>query len=931
MTRTTGRVRAPLVDGRIVTIRPVDAHDEPALRELHGNLSDTSRYLRFFTFGRTTADAFVHQLVLAVDQPGQGALVAELDERIIAIASYVALADPTVADVALAVADPLQSRGVGTLLFEHLVSLARSRGVRWFTAEVLSANARMLRVFTDAGLPVRTRHEDGEVRVDIRLDVDDAYLDAVAAREIVADTASLRPLLRPASVAVIGASRRPEAVGHAVLQNLVGGGFTGQVYAVNPHADAVLGVRSYPSVAALPEVPDLAVVCVPARRVPDVAEECGRRGVRALAILSAGVTGQRGLEQRVREAVRDHGMRLVGPNCLGVASRAGGDSLDATFARALPPPGPVGVVTQSGGVGIALLEQLARAGIGVSTFVSTGDKYDVSSNDLLMWWERDPATRLAVLYLESFGNPRKFARVARRLGRTKPVLAVRSGTSDVARRAAASHTAATATPVVTRDALFRQAGVVVVDGITDLVAATAVLACQPLPDGRRIAVVSNAGGAGVLAADACAAAGLELPELAPGTRETLAALVPPTASLANPVDTTAAVPVDAFAACLRAVLADPGIDGMIAISAPTALGDLSAAIPAVAGADKPVLAVRLDQAEAVAVLPVGGVPVAVPPVGGVPVGGPSEAGPPVAGTGAGGVPGVAGSAVAGTAAGGVPSFADPAVAVAAYARAAGYAAWRRAPRGRIVDLSGVDIDSGRRAVVAALARQPDGGWLDPAETGSLLRSFGIPLVTSALAASAGEAVLAAARIGGPVAMKAVVPGLLHKSDEGGVLLGLAGEPAVRDAYAALRERFGATLGGVVVQPMIPAGVETLVGVVSDPTFGPLVVFGAGGVITDLVGDRISRLAPVTDLDAAEMVRGLRSSPLLFGYRGAAPSDHAAVEDVLMRVGQVAESLPEVAELELNPLIVHPEGCIAVDARVKLVPREPADPYLRRLR
>ena len=889
MTHVTSQVRAPLLDGRVVTIRPVDRRDEAVLRTLHADLSDSSRYLRFFTVGRSSADRFVHQLVTSLDQPGHGALVVELDGKAIAVASYAALADPTVADVAFAVADPHQSHGVGTLLFEHLVSLARSRGVRWFTATVLPGNARMLRLFADTGLPVRTRHDNGEVLADIRLDVDDSYLDAVAEREIVADVASLRRLLRPASVAVIGASRRPDAVGNAVLRNLLASGFDGAVYPVNPHATTVLGLTTYASVSDLPEVPDLAVVCVPARRVPEVAEECGQRGIRALAVLSAGITGEHALEQRLRAAARTHGMRMVGPNCLGLATRAGDYTLDVTFGRALPPPGPVGFVTQSGGVGIALLEQLARIGLGVSTFVSTGDKYDVSSNDLLMWWERDQATRLAVLYLESFGNPRKFARIARRLGRTKPVLAVRSGTSDVARRAAASHTAATATPAVTRDALFRQAGVIAVDGLTDLLAAATVLTCQPLPAGERVAVVSNAGGAGVLAADACAEAGLELPTLAPATLRALADLVPPTASCANPVDTTAGVSAETFAACLRAVLADPGVDGVIAISAPTALADLGPSIgDAAAGATKPVLAVRLDQAEAVDL-------VALP--GGVRM----------------------------------PAFADPETAVTAYSRAAHYAAWRRSPRGRIPDLSGVDIDSGRRVVADVLARTPDGGWLDPQETPTLLRSFGIPVVESVVARSEAEAVAAADRLGGPVALKAVVPGLLHKSDLGGVLLGVSGDEAVRRAYRSLQERFGDPLRGVLVQPMVPSGVETLVGVVSDETFGPLVVFGAGGVITDLVGDRASRLAPVTDLDAAEMVRELRSSALLFGYRGAAAADHAAVEDVLLRVGALTEALPEVAELELNPLVVHPSGAVAVDARVRVVPRQPADPFLRRLR
>lgn len=895
MTALTASVRAPLMDGRLVTIRHLALGDEPGVLGLHDGLTETSRYLRFFAPGRRTAQTFVHRLIADVGQPGHGALLAELDGQVIGLASYSAAEDATVADVAFAVADSEQAHGLGTLLCEHLVSLARSRGVRTFTADVLAANARMFHVFQDLGLPVRTHCEDGAVRVEIGLGPDadhleSDYLDATAAREIVADVASLRPLLRPASVVVVGASRRADAVGHAVLRNLLASGFSGPVYAVNPQADSVLGLPCHRSVSDLPEVPELAVVCVPAQRVPAVARECGERGVRALAVLSAGITGEGDLEAELRAVVREHGMRLVGPNCLGVASLSDGYALDATFARRLTKPGPVGVVTQSGGVGIALLEQFDRIGLGISSFVSTGDKYDVSSNDLLMWWDADQGTEAAVLYLESFGNPRKFARVARRLGRTKPVLTVRSGTSDVARRAAASHTAAAATPAVTRDALFRQAGVIAVDGLSELVAATAVLTCQPLPASRRVAVVSNAGGAGVLAADACASSGLVMPDLSAETRAALAALVPSTASLANPVDTTAAVSAATFEQCLRVVLDDPGVDGVIAISAPTALGDLGPAIVAAAAATtKPVIGVRLDQGETLDL---------------------------VSSAGSGGR---------------VPMFADPHAAVAAYASSSAYAQWRQAPRGRIPDLPDVDAARGRRVVADVLAKNPAGGWLDPADADELLDAFGIPAARSEHAATADHAVDAADRLGGPVAMKAVVPGLLHKSDSGGVLLRLGDEDAVRAAFRDMRERFGDTLRHVVIQRMVPAGVETLVGVVSDATFGPLVVFGAGGVVTDLLGDRVSRLAPVSDLDAAQMVRGLKSSPMLFGFRGAPAADTAAAEDVLMRVGRLAETLPEVAELELNPLVVHEHGALAVDVRIKVVPREGGDPYLRRLR
>jgi acyl-CoA synthetase (NDP forming)/GNAT superfamily N-acetyltransferase len=891
MTTTLDGVRALLLDGCPILIRQVRGTDETGLRALHAGLSERSSYLRFFTLGRATGDAFVDRLVATRSLPGQGALVAELDGRIVGVASYSAAADPTEAEVGMAIADELQHRGAGTLLLEHLVALARSRGVRRFTAVVLPDNTLMLKVFRDTGLSLRMHREEGDVHVDADLSGRDEYLDAVTERERIADTASLRALLRPTSVAVVGASRRADAVGNAVLRNVLAGGFAGPVYPVNRRADAVLGVRAYRSVADLPEAPDLAVVCVPAAAVPAVAAECGRRGVHALVVLSSGLTGDPELESGLRRAVAAHGMRLLGPNCLGVVSLGHDVHLDATFARTLPAAGPVGIVAQSGGVGIALLEQLARLGIGVSAMVSTGDKYDVSSNDLLMWWEGDPATRVAVLYLESFGNPRKFSRLAQRLGTTTPVVAVRSGTSAAAQRAARSHTAATATPAVVRDALFRQAGLVAVDDLTLLLGVVAVLTELPLPAGERIAVVSNAGGAGVLAADACARAGLVLTDLSAATRAAVTALLPPTASIANPVDTTAAVPVETFADCLRAVLADDGVDGVIAISTPTALADHAAAIATVgARALKPLIAVRVDQAAAVDVLRDG------------------DAG-----------------------ARGIPSFADPAVAMDAYARAVRYAEWRRTtPRGQVPDLADLDLPGATAVLRRVLERETAGGWLTPVEVTDLLRCAGIPVVESVVATDARDAAAAAARLGTPVAVKAVVPGLLHKSDRGGVILGVDGEGGARAAYATLRERFGPDLTGVTVQPMVAPGVELLVGVVSDPVFGPLVVLGAGGVATDLLADRAYRLAPVTDTDAAAMVRSLRSSPLLFGFRGAEPADHAAVEDVLLRVGRLAETLPEIAELELNPLVVHDKGCVVVDTRVRVLPRQPADPYLRRL-
>ncbi|NUT52168.1 MAG: GNAT family N-acetyltransferase, partial [Saccharothrix sp.] len=459
--------RALLADGSVVVLRELGPADADALLALHRDLPLRDRYLRFFSASPARLDEFVTRLT-SPEEHRYVAIGAFAGDDLVGAANYVRQADAT-AEVALVVAHDRQSHGVGTLMLEHLISLARARGVRRFRADVLTTNSRMLRVFTDLGLVCESTPDSDVVHVDLGLDPDETYpsetyLDAVADRELAADVASLRAVLRPSSVVVVGAGRKRSSVGNAVLHNL--SDFPGAKYAVNPHTDRVLGVASYPSVADLPEAPDLAVVCVPADAVPRVAADCGRRGVRALVVITSGVD-----RDRLLDVVHRHGMRLVGPNCVGVS----GPGLNATFTRGRPTPGDVGLVTQSGGVAIGVLERLRRLGLGTSELVSTGDKYDVSGNDLLLWWERDDRTRAVALYLESFGNPRKFSRLARRVARRKPVLAIRAASSEAGQRAAASHTAATATPAVTRDALFRKAGVTAVDGVTELVEVLAAL------------------------------------------------------------------------------------------------------------------------------------------------------------------------------------------------------------------------------------------------------------------------------------------------------------------------------------------------------------------------------------------------------------------------------------------------------------------------
>lgn len=878
---STAPAYALLADGTMIEIRQAGPPDLAAVRGLHRGISPDSAYLRFFSISPTAADAVADRICREPDDE-HAALLAVLGGEVVGVASYEPTGEAGVAEIAFVVADHMHRRGVATLLLEHLVSVAERRGVGAFRAETLSQNYDMLRVFADAGLAIERHLANGVVEMTIPLAETGRYLDAVAERERLADVASLGRVLRPRSVAVVGASRRRGSVGRAVLHNVRSYGFAGTLVAVNPHARSVEGIACYPSVADLPEAPDLAVVTVPAAAVLDVARQCGRRGAGALLVITSGL--DRAAGAALLDICRRHGMRLVGPNCFGVANTDPEIRLDATFAARHPEPGRAGLVVQSGGVGIALLEHLARLRVGVSSFASVGDKYDISSNDLLMWWEADPGTELVILYVESFGNPRKFSRTARRLGRSKPVLTVLAGRSEAGQQAAASHTAAAATPAATQEALFAQAGIVAARGLGELLDVAALLAHQPVPAGRRVAIVSNAGGAGVLAADACADAGLAVPALGERTRRVLGDLLPHGAVVTNPVDATAGVAAERFRRCVEAVAADPEVDAVVALVVPTAVGDLSPALRD--GLDgKPLAAVVLDQAEHVAV--------------------------------------PAGSRV--------PSYGSPERAVRALALAAGYQRWRDRPQGRVPDLPGIDEDSGCALVRRFLDGRPDGGWLPFPETMEVLARYGIPAARWRWVCDERAADSAAAELGGRVALKAQAAGVVHKTEAGAVELDLRPGEDVRSAYRRLASRFGGRLDGVVVQAMAPGGVEVLVGATQEPVFGPLVVFGVGGVATDVLGDTAARLTPLTDADAADLVRSVRSAPLLMGYRGGPAVDLAALEGVVLRIARLADDLPEVAELDLNPVIARPGGVMVVDARVRVVPRDARDPFLRRLR
>ncbi len=701
-----------------------------------------------------------------------------------------------------------------------------------------------------------------------------------------AAAADVRAVLQPRSIAVIGASRQRRTIGGDLFHNLIEADFAGPVYPVNRSASSVQGARAYGSILDIPDPVDVAVVIVPAAVVAGVARECARKGVRGLVVVSSGFAEVGGAgaarQAELAEVCRAGGMRLIGPNCMGIANTEPGVRMNAQFAPIEPLPGRVGFLSQSGALGLTLIDHANRLGLGLSTFVSVGNQADLSGNDFLAYWEHDEATDVILLYLESLENPREFARIAGRVGRTKPIVVVKSGRSSAGARATSSHTGALlGASDATVDALFRQSGVIRTGTVAELFDVTSLLANQPLPPGRRVAIVTNGGGPGILAADACEAAGLEVAPFPDAVRARLAEWLPSAAGIGNPVDMIASATADDYRRAIELIGDDPAIDALIAIFAPplvTRAEDAARAIrEATAGLNRriPVLAVFMAAGEA-----------------------PAE---------------LVGGAVH------VPSYGYPEDAALALGRALEYAAWRARPQGRIAVPGGIRPEAVQAAIDSIVARGRS-RWLEPGEVRALLESYGLPLVSEAFARTPVEAAAAAGRLGGPVALKGVAPGVVHKSDVAGVRLGL-GSPddveAAAEGMAVAYARAGHAIEGFLVQPMLPPGVEMLVGIVRDPLFGPVVACAAGGTAAELLRDMSVRITPLTDLDAADMIRSLRTFPLLDGYRAAPKADIGALEAILLRVGALADAHSELVEMDLNPVIVLSDRAVIVDARIRI--------------
>jgi acetyl coenzyme A synthetase (ADP forming)-like protein len=885
-------VDVALRDGATVTVRPLVSGDEPELCAFLDGLSIESRWLRFFSAGADLHRAASYMAALEPEQ-GRGLVaVAGEPERIVAHAAYIREAAGR-AEVAFEVADDWQGRGISTVLLAHLSELATADGIDTFTAVVLPENRRMIQVFRDSGFAVEVRSHPGELRVELPATLGDEARARFEERDHNAAAAAVAHVLRPESVAVIGVSTRPGSVGAAVLGNLLTAGYRGRLSVVHPREARIGDVPAYRSIADVPEPVELAVIAVPAAAVVDVARQCGAAGVRALVVLSAGFSevGGRGRDRQAEllSVCRASGMRLVGPNCLGVLNTAADVALNASFAPVAPPAGRVAFASQSGAFGIAAVAEAARRGLGLSSFVSTGNKADLSGNDFLRFWEDDDGTDVIGLYLESFGNPRRFGQIARRVAARTPVIAVKSGRSAAGARAATSHTGALlASSDATVDALFRHAGVIRTGTVGELFDVAALLAAQPLPRGSRVGIVTNAGGPGIACADACEAAGLSVEPLPTKTRRRLARHLPHEATTTNPVDMIASASADDYRNAIEALGEDPSVDAIVVIFIPplvTQASDVAAAVRAACEATrtagKPLLAVWMAQDDA---------------------------------------------ALA-TLADGVPAYGTPEEAVRALAHAVRYAHWQRSASEPAAIPAGIDADAAAAIIAEVLAE--GGGWMVPDRVAELLAAYGVPQVTATVAATPAAVARCSAELGGEVAIKAIAPGLLHKSDVGGVRLGVHGSAAAaratREIAAAVRKA-GHQPVGYLVQSMAAEGVEMLVGVTSDPDWGPVVACAAGGRAVELLGDVQTRLAPLSHGDARDMLHALRTFPLLEGYRGTPRGDVAALEDILVRIAALAAAHPEIAELDCNPVLVGPGGATVVDARVRVAaPRAPR-PY-----
>lgn len=871
-----------LRDGSVLRLRAPVPADEEAIKDFFDRLDPDSRYLRFH--GHVRSDRVAAHYA-AADQVNRVALLAHRGGEIVAVAGYERLRELGAAEVAFAVLASEQGRGLGTRMLEQLAAYAAENGIDRFDASVMAENRRMLGVFSSAGFGVRRETSYGVTELTMDIRPTERLAERIAERDHEATVASLRPLLAPGAVAVVGASNAAGSVGGAIFANLLDAGFAGIATPVNRHARVVHSVRAYPRVSEIPDTPDLAVLAVPATEVLEVARDAAQAGVRGLIVVSAGFA-ERDAEGREREEAlldlaRDHGVRLIGPNSLGVLSTDPAVSLNATLGTLRPKPGRLAISSQSGALGIGLLGQAIGRGLGVASFVTLGNRADVSTNDLLEWWEDDERVAAIVLYMESFGNPRRFSTLSRRVSRRKPVVAVKGQRDGSGAGSDGSVTGRALRGEAVFDALFRQAGVLRVEGAQALFDAAALLERQPLPGGRAIGVVTNSGGLGTLAADACLSRGLTVAQVAPATSQALQRAVPRADRWGNPVDLgISATPADMRAA-VELVLADEAVDAVIVLSV-----DL-------AGVSPDELLDCLEPAAEDGAQP----PRAKPVVASI----------------------VRADGRMAAARGTVPNFRFPEACAAVLSLAADRRDWLSRPLGQPFTLDDVDPEAARARVLTALDGAQD-RWLAKEEVDELLGSYGIPVLRSTRCTTPDEAVAAAQALTGPAVLKAIFPPPASPDDLDAVLLGLEGETALRAGWEALIDRVqrgGREWHGAWVQPLAEAGADVLVGAVNREDLGVVTGVGAGGRNAGLAGDVAFRLAPDTDLDAAEM---LAESPVVAAWLSAdriGPAlDRDALADVMLRLTRLFEDVPELHEGDLNPVRVHAGGALVLGARLR---------------
>jgi acetyl coenzyme A synthetase (ADP forming)-like protein len=886
-----------LRDGSVASVRPARSGDVEAMVTFFQTISLESRWMRFL--GTSLPERVRVQRWCDPDHPNDRLTLLALrlvsgQSRIVAVATYERI-DSEEAEVAFCVDDHYQGRGVGMALLERLCAAAALNGILRFRAICSPENCPMMEVFRNSGFPMAVTAESGQLNITVQLQMDEAGATRVALRERMNTVASLRPMLSPRSVAIIGASRSEDAIGHRIVKFMQKAQYKGHIYPVNPKAGEICSLKSYANLREIPEPVDLAVIAVPRSKVLEVAKDCADAGVRALAVISAGFAetdeSGRQLQAQLLDLVRTSGMRMIGPNCLGLINANANVRLNASFSPIYPVPGRIAMSSQSGALGMGVLGLTRKLGLGISTFVSIGNKADVTSNDLLQYWEQDANTNLILLYLESFGNPRRFSRIARRVSRSKPIVCVKSGRSEAGRRAAGSHTAALSSADAATDGLFEQTGVIRADSLSEMFDLAIFLESQPLPAGRRVGIVTNAGGPGILCADACEGRGLVVGPLSPQTPDRLNGLVNSQASLSNPIDLLAGAGPNTYHAALRALLADDTIDATVVIHVPVNIADL---------AD-----VRLAIANAVAAARTAG---CTKPVLACIMGEDGATGPIAAGAEC------------------IPVYPYPEVAGAVLARASGYSEWRRQPVGTYLEFEDVDRETAVRVCEKVRAKHPaeERVWLDPDQVRVVLASFGIKVPPAITARNKEEAVVAAREVGYPVAVKLVSATVVHKSDVGGVQLGITSDDGVREAYDTISRALKAhdldgVMEGVLIQKMVGPGTELMAGVVQDRLFGPLVAFGLGGIHVEVLKDVTFRVTPLTDRDASRMLRSIHGARLLDGYRGHPPADQTALEELLLRLSSLVEHLPEIHQIDLNPIVAMAPGCgyAILDARIQI--------------